>query len=160
MKKLILLPVLFLGLSSVAMADSQVSAITAKLKSLNGSVGVVVSSYEAGVEGRSCRLATEDYDFEMAGKQITGTSVTFEDTGMYFKPGVSIDSNAKTSDANTIVTSTSSKRPGGDACGDWGGAVGYKESISVKGNQVTIRQKFRCLWDAFEKFDLAIVCQF
>ncbi|UXR66086.1 hypothetical protein EZJ49_07465 [Bdellovibrio bacteriovorus] len=160
MKKLMMLPVLFLGFNSFALADSQVEAITAKLKSLHGRVGTVVSSYESGIEGRSCRLATEDYDFEMAGRQFSGTKVTLEDTGMYFTPGVEIDNDTKSYGANTLLVSTSSKRAGGDACGDWGGAVGYKETISVEGNTVTIRQKFRCLWDAFEKFDLATVCKF
>ena len=55
-------------------------------------------------------------------------------------------------------TSNTGKRPGGDACGDWGGMSGYKEIITVRGSILEYRQKFRCY--LFEKNDTRFVCKF
>ncbi|MFV8248496.1 hypothetical protein [Bdellovibrio bacteriovorus] len=127
-----------------------------RLKALDGREGKIVASYDESNTGK-CRLELQNYE-SIDGSQAI--AVYLQDTGMYFTPSASLDKETKLKDANTAVVSTSSKRPGGDACGDFGGAIGYKKVLVLDGNQVTIRETFRCLMDGFEKYDLATTCEF
>lgn len=122
-----------------------------QLKALNGRSGKLVDSYDKENSGK-CRLqVVADTD---------GMTVSFEDTGMYFTPVAHIYETTQAEDANTLLVSTNSKRPGGDACGDFGGAVRYKKQVAIKGNVVAIRETFRCSFEGFKKYDLMTVCQF
>lgn len=162
MKKLIVLMSLFAssGMAQVSFDSADTESFVAKLQALNGRTGKIVKSYDKENTGK-CTLELEAYEYEMGGENHSGMYVRFQDTGMYFQPSVGIDSDADVSfDGSTIITDKSSKRPGGDACGDFGGAIGYKKGITIEGKKVTIRESFRCVLDGFEKYDLQTTCQF
>ncbi|CAE78635.1 hypothetical protein predicted by Glimmer/Critica [Bdellovibrio bacteriovorus HD100] len=142
-------------LSSIS-ASAGGNDFVSRLKALDGREGKIVSSYDDENTGR-CRLELQKYELE-DGSQ--GLAVYLQDTGMYFTPSAGLDKETKLKDANTAVVSTSSERPGGDACGDFGGALGYKKVLVLKDNQVTIRETFRCVMDGFKKYDLSTTCQF
>lgn len=133
--------------------------VLSRLKALNGRTGKIVETYDKGNTGK-CRLELKPYDFDGGdGTQVTGTTVSFEDTGMYFTPIAHIDTGSEAR-SGVITVETSSDRPGGDACGDFGGAIGYKKQITVKGDIVAIRETFRCVLDGFKKYDIHTICQF
>lgn len=160
MKAILAVALLMTSISAFAGGNDVGNAgdVLSKLKALNGRTGKIVESYDKENTGK-CRLELESYDYEMANRQYSGTSVKFEDTGMYFTPIAHVDSDASAR-SGVIIVETSSERPGGDACGDFGGAINYKKSISVKGNLVAIRETFRCVLDGFKKYDLYTICQF
>lgn len=160
MKKMVIGTLVMFSVASTAMAQSRAVDIVKGLRKLNGSVGRVVESYENGIAGSRCAINIQDEDFEMGGERIVGMTVSLNDTGMYFTPNAMITNSAKLVDDNTLLVSESSKRAGGDACGDMGGAVGFKETISLEGKKVTIRQQFRCISDGLRKTDLKTTCQF
>lgn len=143
-----LLIAMTLGLNAKA-SSSDAQDIVNKLRALNGRTGQVASNIEKDSTGR-CQLSVEDNDY--------GVSVTFEGTGLYFTPVAHIDENAAALDEGTLLVSTNGKRAGGDACGDWGGAINYKKTISVKQNVVTIEESFRCALEAFKKYRLISSC--
>jgi hypothetical protein len=68
---------------------------------------------------------------------------------------VSIDS-LKPAGVNTYRTDSTGRRVGGDACGDFGGMSGYKQTLTLKGNVLQVRTQFRC-W-MVEKNDLIDSC--
>ena len=79
---------------------------------------------------------------------------------MYFTPVAHIfNADAEAINANTVLVSTDSNRPGGDACGDAGGAMRYKKTISVNGRKVTIEESFRCAFEGLKKYVLTSTCQ-
>ncbi|AFY00353.1 hypothetical protein [Bdellovibrio bacteriovorus] len=127
-----------------------------RLKALDGREGKIVASYDESNTGM-CRVELQTYDSLDGGQ---GLAVYLQDTGMYFTPSAGLDKDTKLTDANTALVSTSSKRPGGDACGDFGGAIGYKKVLVLDGNQLTIRETFRCMMDGFKKYDLSTTCEF
>lgn len=127
-----------------------------RLKALEGRAGTLVESYDPSNTGR-CSLELENYE-SLDGSQAIAVRLT--NTGMYFEPSAHLDKQTQLKDENTALISTSSKRPGGDACGDFGGAVNYKKVLVVEGKTVTIRETFRCTFEGFKKYDLATTCQF
>lgn len=142
-------------LSSIS-ASAGGNDFVSRLKALDGREGKIVASYDENNTGR-CRLELQTYDSLDGGQ---GLAVYLQDTGMYFTPSAGLDKDTQLIDANTALVSSSSKRPGGDACGDFGGAVRYKKVLVLKDNQVTIRETFRCVMDGFKKYDLYTTCQF
>lgn len=62
----------------------------------------------------------------------------------------------KPAGANTYRTDSTGRRMGGDACGDFGGMSGYKQTLTLKGNVLQVRTQFRC-W-MVEKNDLIDSC--
>lgn len=151
MKKLyfmMFLSVIAFGFNSHAM-DPEARTIVKKLKDLNGREGKVASNIEKESTG-VCRI-TVDQDQD-------GISLSFEGTGYYFTPIAHIFSDVEVEDKNTLIVSTNSNRPGGDACGDFGGAVGYKKMISLKNRQVKIEETFRCTLEGFKKYKLTTTC--
>ncbi|WP_413288352.1 hypothetical protein [Bdellovibrio sp. HCB337] len=150
---------LFASLSAAAGGNDVGNAannLESRLKSLNGRTGKIVDTYDQDNTGK-CSLEVEDYDY---GDGSQGINVYLRDTGMYFEPSAGITDDADYQDANTVIVSKSSDRPGGDACGDFGGAMGYKKILSLKGKKLTIRETFRCVLDGFEKYDIFTTCEF
>lgn len=62
----------------------------------------------------------------------------------------------KPAGTNTYRTDSTGRRVGGDACGDFGGMSGYKQTLTLKGNVLQVRTQFRC-W-MVEKNDLIDSC--
>ncbi|MBV2169068.1 MAG: hypothetical protein KUL82_10195 [Bdellovibrio sp.] len=151
MKKLVLM-VLFMAsaLGSKASANSAQGLIE-QLKSLNGATGRVASNIEKESTG-VCKVAVTEDDY--------GVSVSFEGTGLYFTPIAHISSDATLEDNNTLLISTNPNRVGGDVCGDWGGAVRYKKTISLEKNVLKISESFRCSLEGFKKYNLISACVF
>lgn len=149
MKKLVL-TVLFItsALGSKASANSADSLIQ-QLKSLHGATGRIVSNIEKESTG-VCRVVVNEDDY--------GVSVSLEETGLYFTPIAHISSDATLEDNNTLLVSTNPNRVGGDACGDWGGAVRYKKTISLEKNVLKISESFRCSLEGFKKYNLISAC--
>ena len=147
MKKLFfLLSFLLVGQNASASIDSIVN----KLVRLDGKAGVASSNFERGGTQR-CVIQT-DLDED-------SVSVTFRETGYYFTPVVHVFFNrAKAISNDTLLVSTSSKRPGGDACGDAGGAVNYKKTLTVTDREVVIKEEFRCAFELFKKYQLISKC--
>ncbi len=135
---------------NVQAADQNVQKIVDQLIKLDGAVGKITSTVEENHTG-ICKVSVDT-----SGEAV---SVSFEGTGLYFTPVAHIFGNAKVVAANTLLVSTNSNRPGGDACGDSGGAVRYKQTVSVKANQVKIVESFRCTLEGFKKYTLASTCQ-
>ncbi len=135
---------------NVQAADQNVQKIVAQLIKLDGSVGKLTSTVEKDHTG-ICQIAVDS--------SAEVVSVSFEGTGLYFTPVAHIFNDAKAVNANTVLVSTDSNRPGGDACGDSGGATRYKQTVSVKANQVKIEESFRCTFEGFKKYILTSTCQ-
>lgn len=131
------------------------SDLISRLKAANGRTGKIVESYDKENTGK-CTIKVEDYVYESGEKSVI---VSFEGTGMYFEPNLGIGSDADYIDANTVIAEKNSNRPGGDACGDFGGAMNYKKGLAFKGKQIAIRETFRCVLDGFKKYDLYTICE-
>lgn len=141
-----------LVVSSVAAhaQDARVSSLIGKLTKLNGKSGVVTSTVEREGSGR-CTLRVETDE--------SGTSIFFDDTGYYFTPVAHIFDDAEAVSDSVVLVSTSSDRPGGDACGTAGGAIRYKKTVSLVGKTVKIEETFRCSLELFKKYELTSTCK-
>lgn len=135
--------------NSAFAGSSDVMDMVKKVKALNGRTGQVTSSYENDSTGK-CTIAVSEDEY--------GVSVSFEDTGFYFTPIAHIMEEAKAESSNTLIVSTNSKRPGGDACGDFGGAINYKKTLTIKGREVRITESFRCTFEGLKKYNLISTC--
>lgn len=151
MKALISVLVLLMSFSFSAQAmNPEAQPLLKKLRALNGREGRVTSNFEQSSSGE-CRISIEE-DSE-------GLSVRFENTGFYFTPVAHVFADVEVEDAQTLLVSDNSNRPGGDACGDAGGAVNYKKLLSVTNKQVKIEESFRCTFEAFKKYRLISTCE-
>lgn len=135
--------------SSAFAGSGDVMDMVKKVKALNGRTGKVASSYENDSTGK-CTIAVSEDEY--------GVSVSFEDTGFYFTPIAHITEEAEAESSNTLIVSTNSNRPGGDACGDSGGAINYKKTLTIKGREVRIAESFRCTFEGFKKYNLISTC--
>ncbi len=132
-------------------ADQSVKKIVAQLIKLDGSVGKLTSTVEENHTG-VCKLSVD-----AATEAVT---VRFEETGLYFTPVAHIFSDASAIAVNTVLVSTDSNRPGGDACGTAGGSFRYKKTVTVSERKVVIEESFRCAFEGFKKYVLTSTCQF
>lgn len=130
--------------------QKQIQHIKNTLKSLNGRAGVFSSNFDKDNNGTCIVDVTEN---------STSLTLAFNGTGAYSLPIVHlfVDS-VRLLDANTLLVSTSSDRPGGDACGDFGGAVNYKQILSVQNNTIQIQTSYRCSYEFFKKYKLVSTC--
>lgn len=131
--------------------DAGVVKIVNKLKSLDGKEGKSESSFDKWGTGKCTIEVSEDSSALL--------SVTFEDTGFYFTPVAHIFDDAKAIGSDTLLITDNSNRPGGDACGDFGGATGYKKTIKVTDKEVVISEKFRCVFEFFKRYELTTSCK-
>lgn len=141
-----------LVVSSVAAhaQDARVQSLIGKISKLDGKSGVATSTIERDGTGR-CTLRVETDE--------SGTSIFFDDTGHYFTPVAHIFNDAEAVSETTVLVSTSSDRPGGDACGTAGGAVRYKKTVSLVGKTLKIEETFRCSLELFKKYELTATCK-
>ncbi len=146
-----LLLAMSLGLGQGHAADAKVQTIVSKLKLLNGKRGVSTSSFDQWGTGK-CTIEVQEDSSALV-------SVTFEDTGFYFTPVAHVFENAQALSSDTLLISDSSNRPGGDACGDIGGATSYKKTLKVTDREVVISEKFRCAFELFKKYELTTKCK-
>lgn len=156
MKNMFLAVVCLLSLSTFAKDNSvnevlKVGNFVTKLKKLDGKQGVATNN--TGENGTGvCEVEVVDSEDTV--------SLYLNGTGQYFTPVAHIFyDTAKVKSDSKILVDTDSNRPGGDACGDFGGAVGYKKYITIENNKVTISESFRCTFELFKKYDLKTSCQ-
>lgn len=120
---------------------------------LDGRTGVVASNFEERTSGR----CTIEVELDAADG---GLSLFFRDTGTYFTPVAHVFPDAELISENTLLVSTNPDRAGGDKCGDFGGAIRYKKTISLKNNAIQIEETFRCTFEGFKKYQLVSSCSF
>ena len=151
MNKLFLtvLALLVFSMNSQA-ADQNVQNVLNQLLKLDGSIGKITSNIEDKHTG-VCRLSVD-----AAAEAVT---IRFEDTGLYFTPVAHVFTDAKVIATNTLLVSTDSNRPGGDACGIAGGSFRYKKTVAVNGRKVVVEESFRCALEGFKKYILTSTCQ-
>lgn len=152
MKKISLISLLSLCFSfSNVHAKPSAETILSRLSNMVDKVGRAETNTKMG-HTEECRVVVESDE--------TGTSVSI-DAAFYFTPIAHLfNGEVKVEDNDTILVSTSSKRAGGDACGDWGGAVGYKKRLIITEDKVTVRESFRCTLEGLKKYVLESSCQF
>ncbi|POB15201.1 hypothetical protein [Halobacteriovorax sp. DA5] len=128
-------------------ANSDLDSFVSDLKSLDGKSGKVVMN---GEERGNCTVLVE--------KDSDAVRVEFDTPELYANPvSVALLDSAELLDNDTLLVSTNSNRPGGDACGDFGGASNYKETISIDNNSVSINISFRCF--LFKKNKINYTCE-
>ncbi len=151
MKKLFLTVLVMCAFSTnVQAADQNVKKIVDQLIKLDGAVGKIISTVEEN-HTDVCKVSVD-----VAAEAVT---VRFEDTGLYFTPVAHIFNDARVIAVNTVLVSTDSNRPGGDACGIAGGSFRYKKTVAVSERKVVIEESFRCALEGFKKYVLTATCQ-
>jgi hypothetical protein len=152
MKKVILSSILSLAATTAFAGGSNHYAIAKKLAALNGKTGAVVESYDNGTQAGDKVVSEQDR---------SGYTVNLEVMQMYFNPVATVMMDTvKVINESSLLVSTNSDRAGGDACGDFGGATGYKKILTVENNTVTIAESFRCALEGFKKYELSTTCKF
>ncbi|AYF45174.1 MULTISPECIES: hypothetical protein [unclassified Halobacteriovorax] len=147
--KSFVLPLILVMASSNLFAAGNVSSFLKSLEKLDGQEGRVSSNTN--------ERGTGECQIEIL-KDTQSTSIYFRNTGYYFTPVAhAFSDSAELVDANTLLVSEDSNRPGGDACGSYGGESGYKKTITLNGDSVTIRETFRCF--LFKKYDFSFTCK-
>lgn len=153
MKKYLMTLVLVIisgGASANANEQEGISQIKSQLMSMNGKSGSFISNFDKENNG-TCTLEVTQSEL--------GMSVVFSGTGSYLTPVAHLfDENLKMLTDDTVLVSDNSNRPGGDACGDYGGAIGYQQTLSIEGNTVKIQEKYRCTFEFFKKYTLVTSC--
>ncbi|MFP5520061.1 MAG: hypothetical protein ACLGGX_09170 [Bdellovibrionia bacterium] len=149
---------LIMGLSSAFAKTSEIELAKEHLRKLNGTVGTLTSDVEPNLNGKPCTIDIEEGVIESFNKEYL--SLRFKNTGLYFTPVAHIDAESTLVEDNTILVSTSSERPGGDACGSFGGAMRYKKTITIEEKAITISESFRCAGELFKKYELNSTCSF
>ncbi|EPZ51861.1 hypothetical protein M902_2404 [Bacteriovorax sp. BAL6_X] len=128
-------------------ANSNVDSFVSDLKSLSGKSGKVMMN---GEERGSCTVVVES--------DSDAVRVEFDTPELYANPvSVALLDSAELLDNDTLLVSTNSNRPGGDACGDFGGASNYKEKILIDDNSVSIDISYRCF--LFKKNEINYTCE-
>lgn len=149
MKKLVLTVfALMVAIGAQASTNSKQGLIK-RIKSLNGATGKVTSNLEQNTTG-VCTVEIQD--------DGSSVSLYLRGTGLYFTPVAHIGADAELVDKETVLVSTKSARPGGDACGDAGGSMNYKKTVSLKGRVLKIEENFRCVFEGFKKYNLVSTC--
>lgn len=147
-----ILTTLILILQGNAFANSNIQNILKKIMLTDGKTGAPESNSE-NQNSDLCNVKIYE--------NADSVELHIEDTGYYFSPiSYAFYSNIELIDQNTILVSTNSNRPGGDACGDAGGAFGYKEYITVTDSKIEIRKTYRCAYELFKKHDIYTRCSF
>ncbi|MFG1526401.1 hypothetical protein ABMA67_15375 [Halobacteriovorax sp. RZ-3] len=128
-------------------ANSDVDSFVSELKSFDGKSGKVVMN---GEERGNCTVLIEN--------DSDAVRVEFDTPELYANPvSVAVLDSAELLDNDTLLVSTNSNRPGGDACGDFGGASNYKEKIVIDDNSVSIDISYRCF--LFKKNKINYTCK-
>lgn len=151
MKSLFAMTILASVLFSQAVQASSVSSLIERVKKMDSKEGRVTD--KKGNDMGTCRVNVDSNE--------SVVSVSLDGTDFYSDPSAFIYfSDVKLGGENTLIVSTNSDRPGGDACGDAGGAVGYKKSVVVYDNAIEIREKVRCTFSFFKKYESVAKCSF
>ncbi|MGI4993462.1 hypothetical protein ACRXCV_12570 [Halobacteriovorax sp. GFR7] len=144
--KLLSLAVL-IALSANVSANSNLDNFVSDLNDLNGKSGKVMMN---GEERGNCTVLVES--------DSDAVRVEFDTPELYANPvSVALLDSAELLDNDTLLVSTNSNRPGGDACGDFGGASNYKEKIVIDDNSVSIDISYRCF--LFKKNKINYTCE-
>ncbi len=144
--KLLSLAVL-IALSANVSASSNLDNFVSDLNDLNGKSGKVMMN---GEERGNCTVLVES--------DSDAVRVEFDTPELYANPvSVALLDRAELLDNDTLLVSTNSNRPGGDACGDFGGASNYKEKIVIDDNSVSIDISYRCF--LFKKNKINYTCE-
>lgn len=126
-----------------ATLPSDISALMNKKGILTSTLkGKIVS----GENGADCEVISNPYGSE-EDDSIQISSRADINSVAYLK-----ESKKETSFDGTIVyvTKENGKRPGGSACGSTMPVSGYKKTVEIKKNKLTIRETFRCLLSKHE----------
>ena len=129
---------------------SSKALLVERLIALNGRTGRLLTNLESKTSG-ACFVRVQRYSNVIA--------VNFDGTQMEFPPVANITDNSTSLSQDVLLVTNSSERPGGDACGEWGGAVGYAQKIKVSPNRITIEEEFRCALEGFKKYHLLSACE-
>lgn len=129
---------------------SSTNLIVDRILALNGRTGRLLTNLESKTSG-ACFVRVQRYSNVIA--------VNFDGTQMEFPPVANITDNSSALSQDVLLVTNSSERPGGDACGEWGGAVGYAQKIKVSPNRITIEEEFRCALEGFKKYHLLSACE-
>ncbi|MEH0860918.1 hypothetical protein [Halobacteriovorax sp. DPLXC-1] len=149
MNNLVITFLLLISALNVAAFSGAEAKFVSKLKKLDGKTGVTSTNTNDTGTGE-CSIEVDSL--------ADSVSLYFRDTGYYFTPVAhAFSDSAELVDANTLLVSEDSNRPGGDACGSYGGESGYKKTITLNGDSVTIRETFRCF--LFKKYDFSFTCK-
>lgn len=149
-KVLLVLMVVFSSFTAQASPKEQ---FLQRIVALDGRTGAVASNFEERTTGQ-CTIEVQIDEAD------GGLSVYFRNTGGYFTPVVHVFPDAELVNEETLLVSTNPDRAGGDKCGDFGGAIRYKKTISLKNNAIQIEETFRCTFEGFKKYQLVSSCSF
>ncbi|MFG1491939.1 hypothetical protein [Halobacteriovorax sp. ZH4_bin.1] len=146
--KLLSLAVL-IALSANVSASSNLDNFVSDLNDLNGKSGKVIMN---GEERGNCTVLVE------SDSDAVRVEFDTDNPDLYANPvSVALLDSAKLIKNDTLLVSTSSNRPGGDACGDFGGETGYKEKIIIDENSVSIDISYRCF--LIQKNEINYTCE-
>lgn len=146
MKRIFLIGMLIVSASSPSFASTE--KVISKLLEFHQKEGKLSSNIPSFDGGRCKIVINQEEQF---------IEVTF-DTDEVWPIAVSITPDAQLIDSNTLLSSDTGKRAGGDACGDAGGSINYKKTVTVLNNSVEIRESMRCLFDFGQKTVLITKC--
>jgi hypothetical protein len=126
-----------------ATLPSEISTLMNKKGLLNSTVNGKIISDE---NGSDCEVISNPYGSE-EDDSIQISSRAYFNSMAYLK-----EAKKETSFDGTIVymTKENGKRPGGSACGSTMPVSGYKKTVEIKKNKLTIRESFRCLLSKHE----------
>lgn len=140
--------VLTLLLLTLSLTNTNASSLDQLLEK-NGKSGTLTSYVDGKVyeaeSNLNCTVRIEDNFLSIEAPTYFGIVAMLDDAKVQQK-------NNKL----TITTTENGKRPGGSVCGDMGILSGYKKTIEVTNDSVTVIQNYRC--NFIEKNNIKEVC--
>lgn len=105
----------------------------------DGVMSATLDGEQTRDHGIHCQVVMNPYGGE--------SSISF-DSNAYHNPVAHLDGARRYEKFGEVVylTTSDGKRPGGSVCGDWDQLLKYNKLVRVKSNQVSIEEKYRCLF--------------